>query len=261
MCRFLISLCIAISLLLFPLPQSWSMGWRAEMLDRLHSPLFGLLGIMAPGDSIWRKLLLTCLVAATVEWLQPILGRSASMVDFLWGVIGASATSFWHKPSKFLRGVAMLTACAPPAVWSAQVIYAQSEATAQFPTLLSRRPSILWILSPGASMTSEGITMENACSIRTKPTITDWRTYEAIEIHGSLESIFPVELGIRLDDSSREGRRIHTAVVLHPGLNKCRIPWPKETFLSSIGQIVFFLPAQAHSARITFHQIQLVKRH
>src|SRR5687768_16220018 len=90
----LLALVVAGVLLLAPLPRGWHYGWRAEILNLGHVPLFAAVAV-----SLWvwlrpalaRPVLVGVALAGLAEVVQHFAGRTASWSDFLHGSLGAMA--------------------------------------------------------------------------------------------------------------------------------------------------------------------------
>jgi hypothetical protein len=82
-------------LLLAPLPDRWTRGWRGSLIDFGHVPLFAVLVLAwsRPGRSpVWPALLAVG-AAGAVELVQGAAGRSPGWGDFGRGVLGAAAAA------------------------------------------------------------------------------------------------------------------------------------------------------------------------
>lgn len=144
-----LALAAAAVLLLAPLPKGYTRGWRAELLDLGHVPLFAGLTLAAWGytrGSPRRAVLIGVAIAGLAEVVQSFVGRTASWSDFLYGSLGSLAAGAailsWqaHRPS-WRAGFAVLSLAlvAWPAVESGPVLLDAAEGYADFPTLASFR--------------------------------------------------------------------------------------------------------------------------
>lgn len=242
--RLLTALTLLLASLLLPLPHEWSAGWRSELLNRLHAPLFALFGILLPPRKAW----ITLLIAAAAEVVQPWFGRSASWTDLGWGVLGAATAMLWHAKNLPWRQIGLVAALAPPVVWWAQITKAQSEAQTRFPVLMNGPTSLLWVLSPEAERTGSGLILHASSSVRLEVPNPDWNAFEALELEGTLDSASPLELGIRLDIGAGLPNRVQAGATLHLGPNHLRVPWPANVRLSPVKQLVLFLPPTTAAA-------------
>ena len=252
--RLLIALAFLLAALLVPLPHVWSTGWHGELLNRLHVPLFALFGLVLPARRAW----IAIVIAAIAELVQPWFGRSASFIDFAWGALGITAAMLWHAQGLWQRWIAVLVTIAPPLVWLAQVHLAQNEAEKQFPVLLDEAPSLLWVPSPGVERTKEGFVLHRGTSVRIEVLQPDWNTFEALELHATLEASKPLEVGIRLDIGAWLPNRVQAGGTLQPGDNHLRIAWPENARLSPVKQLVVFLLPDGPDVSVKLQKLQLV---
>jgi hypothetical protein len=241
--------------LLLPLSLEWHTGWRSELLNRLHVPLFALFAITLPARRAW----LAILVAALAELVQPWFGRSASLTDFAWGVLGVIAAMLWQARGLWRRGIAAFITFAPPLMWCLQVHLAQNDAEEQFPILLNQTPSLLWEPSPGVERAKEGFILPRGTSVRIRVPQPDWNAFPALELHATLEAATPLEVGIRLDIGDGPPNRVQAGTTLQPGDNHLRIAWPPNARLSPVKQLVLFLPSDGPDIRLKLQKLQLVR--
>lgn len=244
-----------------PLPQEWSSGWRGDLLDRLHTPLFALLGLALKHRRPWVTFLLATSVAALIEYIQPSFGRSASLPDLGWGMIGATGAMLWQNRHAWVKVSALLLAVAPPGMLTGQVALARLTAVRQFPVLFAaaeHQNTILWQVSRRAQKTPEGFTLGRGSSIRLEITDKNWSRFEALELVGELKAPTPTGLGLRLDMESPSPNRIHLEAVFKPGPNRVRVPWPVRSKLSPVRQIVLFVSAGRTPASLRVQEIRLV---
>lgn len=252
--RLLTALTLLLAALLVPLPHGWSTGWHGVLLNRLHVPLFALFGLVLPARRAW----IAIVIAAIAELAQPRFGRSASFIDFAWGTLGITAAMLWHARGLWQRGIAVLVAIVPPLVWLAQVQQAQNEADKQFPILLDRAPSLLWVPSTGVEHTEEGFILHRGTSIRIAVQQPDWNAFEALELRGTLDSPAPLELGIRLDIGTGLPHRVQAGATLQPGPNRVRVPWPDNARLSPVNQLVLFLDTTGGEVHLRLSEVRLL---
>jgi hypothetical protein len=150
----LIVACLALALaglLLFcPLPRAWEGGWRSELCDFGHVPLFAVLTLAlrrAVGGPWYRPVLVTLALAALVEIVQPFVGRTGSLADFLRGAAGALAAGALLRaaqgPARWLRlaghGLAAAALVAYPVVEAGPGLLDAALGIADFPTLADFR--------------------------------------------------------------------------------------------------------------------------
>jgi hypothetical protein len=145
-----VTLAVTCVLLLIPLPRGWHGGWRGELLDAGHVPLFAAVAV-----SLWvwlrpalvRPVLIAVAVAGLAEVVQHFVGRTASWFDFLHGSLGALAAGAciraWRdrrSPRRalgwFVLAVGLLTW---PVVRFSPVLLDAVEGWGDFPTLAGFR--------------------------------------------------------------------------------------------------------------------------
>jgi hypothetical protein len=133
-------------LLFVPLPRSFEGGWRSTLQNLGHVPLFALLTV-----ALWPvcrrrwypPALLALVLAALVEVVQPFVGRSGELEDFLLGAagIGAAACALRAlegprtRPRLALHGLAALALVAAPLLEAGPVLLDAAEGFLDFPTL------------------------------------------------------------------------------------------------------------------------------
>lgn len=116
-------------------------------------------GRIWPGRfSRWFLWLALALMAAVLEWVQPLAGRSTELADWLYGAGGAACLCSGRRPLRMgsrLRWAALCAlACFPP-VWEAAMWRLEMRA---FPVLAQ----------PGAGWARRGWTL-NACTLSVSP--------------------------------------------------------------------------------------------
>jgi len=86
---------IVAALLLLPLPDPWSRGWRGSILDLGHVPLFAALTLawVRRDRSPLPPALCAAGLAGVAELVQAGVGRNPDWGDFLRGVLGALAAA------------------------------------------------------------------------------------------------------------------------------------------------------------------------
>lgn len=142
-------LALAAVMLLAPLPRSWGAGWRSELLNFGHVPLFAGAVVSLRlwfRSSIARPAFLAVLLAGLAEIVQHFFDRSASFADFLYGVCGSLAGAgliraanrrSWRRASAWL-GLAVVFV-AWPIVRSGPVLLDAVEGHRDFPILADFR--------------------------------------------------------------------------------------------------------------------------
>lgn len=137
-------------LLLAPLPRAWEGGWRGQLLDLGHVPLFATLTLTLgrEGGGRWHwPTLLALTLAALAEVAQPFLGRSGSVADFLRGAAGVLAAATLLRAARGPRtwprlvghGLAALALVALPVGLEAPKLLDAAEGLRDFPTLADFR--------------------------------------------------------------------------------------------------------------------------
>lgn len=245
----------------FPLPHDWSVGWRGELLNRLHTPLFAAVAMVFQRGRLWSTFFLAATVAVLVEIIQPAFGRSCSLPDLLWGMIGICSAIAWQTKIVVLRLIALILALAPPGMLAGRVISAKLTAARLFPVLFAaadQPDTILWQVSRLAEKTPGGFNLNPGSSSRLEVTEQDWSNWEALELTGTVNGESDIELGVRLDLESPPPGRIHLRTTFQPGQNRVHVPWPKKTPLPVVKQIVFFVSSDKFSGSLTLNEIRLV---
>lgn len=134
-------------LLLMPLPASPEGSLQAAAGDAAHVWLFAALawlwGRILPGSKQGLRLWLAlALLAAGLEWLQILTGRSVRLADWLLGAAGAAcicATWGLQRFRGLLRWSVLLILCLVPLAWSLTLAGLESRA---FPVLSD--PDAAW---------------------------------------------------------------------------------------------------------------------
>lgn len=275
------SLALLITVVLCPLPAGWSAGWHGELLNRMHAPLMAMFGYLAgiylgPGSrnhTLILTLILILIAAATIELVQPWFGRTASLGDFGWGMIGALSVIIRHLgalPTKIrhrrcLMAFAAVTALAPPASWWLQLSLARQDAACHFPALLaptSHSASLLWHVSPAFSDHEGKILLgrneRQPTSARLEVMEKDWSAFSGLDLEGELLAPAELPLGVRLDMTNAQ--RIQMGAIIQPGENHLQIFWPEGIRPSSVKQLVLFLEAGRPPAKLRIHSVRLIKQ-
>jgi hypothetical protein len=215
--------CLAVVvLLLFPmrLPARGHV-WQAAG-GSLHALLFAglawIVGRKLPGRFrswiLWGAL---AVFSAGVEWIQPYLGRSAELVDWLYGAGGAACIcSTWHlRLGAGIRWAAVLALGFFPLAWELAMWGLEINA---FPVLAE--PGTFWsgrgwtLNSVRVSAASEnhlrvakdrGACKNNAAAypgVFRAPAQSDWRRMQALQTAVFWPGPGPVLFAIRVDDRS-----------------------------------------------------------
>lgn len=137
---------LALAALLTPLPADWGGGWRGTLLDLGHVPLFAALtlglGFALRRGWAWPAALALALAAAA-EVLQPLVGRTASLLDLVRGAAGVAAAVILARAARGPRTVlrlgghalALVAVLAWPVVDAGPLLTDAYEGCRDFPTL------------------------------------------------------------------------------------------------------------------------------
>ncbi len=276
---------------MLPLPEGWNAGWRAECLNRMHAPMMGIscvaLAVLfrtrsgMKNRSLLLAALSACLLAALIEIIQPWFHRTADIGDFMWGLAGIVAATFWNSAAMFhaiwqrvcVRVLAMVGLLSPPLGWTAQVVLARQAADRRFPVLTNFTEHLggfFWSMEPADDSYSQQIkrhgqmilqrTGQKAASAHLDALNRDWTHFDRLEIDGTLDSSEAVEVGLRLDLNSAAGPRIRAGAWMKPGHHQIQIQWPSSDLPLHAHQLVVFLAAGEPAASLKIHQLRLVPR-
>ncbi len=243
------------------------MGWRGELLNRMHAPLMAAAGFLTSLclGSGGRKhaVLLTIMAAVIIELVQPWFGRTASLGDLGWGMIGALSVMIWQRWC--LAWLALLVALAPPASWWMQLTLARQDATRAFPVLLApdtRSASLLWQVSPAFMDAKDVIILArdetHPSSARLEVMKQDWSAFSGLELEAELQAPVKLQLGVRLDMT--DGPRIRMGAGMQPGKNHLLIFWPEGKRPAGVKQLVLFLEAGTPQAKLRILSARLIEK-
>jgi hypothetical protein len=108
-------------LLLLPLDNSYQARWYGEAKDAFHWPLFALLTWVLAGIAWPRQaggmIVLAAALAIGAEFVQPLVGRSASLRDAAYGLLGVASAAVWLR--REWNGAVRLAVIAVLAAWPA----------------------------------------------------------------------------------------------------------------------------------------------
>lgn len=288
---FLSSLLVGTGIaLLMPLPEGWSAGWRGECLNRMHVPLMGvccvaLAGLFRAatggnGLGVLAAALSATFLAAMVEVAQPWFHRTADMGDFLWGLAGIVAGTFWNGTRMFpsvrlrviVRVVALIGLLSPPLGWASQVVMAHRAADRRFPVLTDFSGELggfFWSMEPVMDSYLQQLgqhgeiilerTSQQAASAHLDTRGRDWTLFDRLEIDGTLEAPEAVEVGLRLDLNDAAGPRLRAGAWMMPGSHRIQVRWPSTHPPWNVHQLVVFLAAGNPAGRLHIHQLRLVR--
>jgi hypothetical protein len=277
-------LSVAFALFMLPLPHGWSEGWRCQLTNCMHTPLMGLCYVawaallrrVCPTATcnLLSAAIVTAMMAALVEWVQPWFGRTASLVDFLWGLVGVLCGFLWQWAGRMhamrLRHAAQLLAVAcvlaPPVAWWTQIRSIQAEAQRLFPMLadsahLHMHP--LWTIEPAPGGANPHTLLlsrdaDHPASMHLDALDRDWSGYAGLEISGSLQAASAVEIGIRVDLDAPAGSRVQAGGLMQPGTSEIQVYWSQAAPGMRVHQLVVFLAASPAAARLEIHRLRLI---
>lgn len=288
---FLSSLLVGTGIaLLMPLPEGWSAGWRGECLNRMHAPMLGVCCVALAGllraatGRTGRGVLLAAMaavfLAALVEIVQPWFQRTAELGDFMWGLAGIVAGTFWNGTRMFpsvrlrmiVRVVALIGLLSPPLGWAWQVMMAQRAADRLFPVLTDISGELggfFWSMEPAMDSHRQQLgqhgemilkrTSQQAASAHLDTRDRDWTLFDRLEIDGTLEAPEAVEVGLRLDLNDAAGPRLRAGAWMMPGSHRIQVRWPSTHPPRNVHQLVVFLAAGNPAGRLHIHQLRLVR--
>ncbi len=277
--------------LLVPLPADWSVGWRAEWLNRMHVPLMAVYCVAIEGlfrnsslinshRAFWAALS-AVFFAAMVELVQPWFHRTADMGDFMWGMAGIAAGSLWntailaqsHRMRVIISALALACTLLPPLGWGSQVMRAKLAAERLFPVIVDTSGNLgnfFWTMEPEELSVSQQLkergeiiltkSGEHPSSARLDAQNRDWSQFDGLAIDGTLEAPTAIELGLRLDLNDVAGPRLRAGSLVQPGRHQIQIWWPGSPPPRNVHQLVVFLASGEPAARLRIHHMQLVRR-
>lgn len=208
----------AVVLLLLLLPIGLASGGhvKSALGGAAHVLLFALVawlwGRLLPrrrrGWALWLAVAAT---AATVEGFQSWFGRSAEVVDWLYGVSGAAWVCVtWRMQKTGLRVAGVVIVAAFPLVWEAVMVAQEVRA---FPVLAA--PDVRWAgrgwLENGGHLRreaegfrftpeSEQVGSESYPGVFREPVVRDWRQMTALESSIYWPGEASAIMGLRVDD-------------------------------------------------------------
>lgn len=191
-------------LLLMPLDNSYQARWYGEVLDAGHVPLFGLLALFLAGY-VWPQkkawmLILAVVLACGAEFIQPLVGRSASWRDAAYGLLGVAAAAVWLRTdwSWMLRLAIVAGLLAWPGWRTGTYVLDALWAWQSFPELaISRSPweERRWELqgvrmsktASGAQRMQVSPNKSHGSSAVLYPVVRDWTAYETLDVSFEFE--------------------------------------------------------------------------
>lgn len=208
----------AVVLLLLLLPIGLAPGGhvKSALAGAAHILLFALLAWMW-GRQLprrrrgWTLWLVVAALAALVEMLQSWFGRSAEVVDWLYGAAGAAWVCFtWRTPKTGLRVAGLVLVAAFPLVWEAVMVAQELRA---FPVLAA--PDAHWAgrgwLENGGHLrreaegfrftpNSDQVGSDSYPGVFREPVVRDWRQMVALDSAMYWPETAPAIMGLRVDD-------------------------------------------------------------
>lgn len=213
----------------------------------MHVLLFAALAwiwgrILPKGRRGWALWVALALISAGVEWIQPRMGRSKELMDWLYGAGGAACIcGTWHWRWRLgFRWTGVLVLCLFPPTWEMAMVRAE---TRSFPVLAE--PGDWWAgrgwslngvrLSPACR---DGFRFERAAShgeeravyypgIFRVPACPDWRGTKALQAELFWPDRDPAVFAIRVDDQPGNppySERFQREFTVTQGWNSVRIP-------------------------------------
>ena len=197
-------LAAACGLLLVPLDNQYRALWYGEVTDACHLPLFGLLTLFLAGYG-WPQRQLAMVISAAAlaciaELAQPVMGRSASWRDLVYGLLGVGAAAVWLRTEWRwpLRLVVIATLLAWPIWRTGPSLFDAFWAWKTFPVLaISGSPceGRRWYLQDvqmdriesGATRFYFPPNTTSGKSAILFPVIRDWTAYETLEVSFEFE--------------------------------------------------------------------------
>ncbi len=235
----------------------------AALLHRYGSPPKWQLPLAAAAAAV---------MAALVEWIQPWFGRTSSVEDFLWGMMGVLGGCLWLgaelRKAALLRLLAVVCVLAPPLVWRIQVALLQAEARSLFPVLadssLPHLHPLCTIEPPLTAAKRDQLLLardaDHPASIHLDTLDRDWSGYAGLEISGTLQAAAAVEAGVRLDLGEDGAARLQAGGWMQPGASVLQIYWTKDAPTPCVHQLVVFLAANPSTAQLQIHQLRLITK-
>ncbi len=233
---------VAVLLLLLPIELTLAGHVKPPLHGAAHVLLFALLAWMW-GQRLphrrrgWPLWLAVAATAASVEVLQFCFGRSAEVVDWLYGSVGAAWICVtWRMYKTWLRVAGVLVVALFPLAWEVAMVAQEVHA---FPVLAA--PDAGWAgrgwLENGGEMKresagfrfipdSEWVRLGSYPGVFREPAVRDWRQMEALESAIYWPGELPVIMGLRVDD--RRGNpsyeeRFQREFAVTQGWNQIRI--------------------------------------
>ncbi|HOU22598.1 MAG TPA: hypothetical protein PKX16_10310, partial [Kiritimatiellia bacterium] len=237
----------ALLLLLFPENiSSDGNGWH-PLGSSMHVVIFAGLAwiwgrsvpVRLRGWTLWAAL---AVVSAGVEGLQPHLGRSAELADWLYGVGGAACVcSTWHHRRRFqIRWAAVGALCLFPLAWDMGMARMEIRA---FPVLADpgarwARRGWTWNSTYLVGASDEGLRVKVDSTLKNEglgaypglfrePAGSDWRAARSFRADVFWAAEVPAILAVRVDDRPGNppyAERFQREFAVTQGWNSVQIP-------------------------------------
>ena len=243
-------------LLLLLLPIDLAPGGHAKpaAYGAAHVLLFALLAWMW-GHQLprqrrgWPLWLAVAATAATVEVLQSWFGRSAEVVDWLYGSVGAAWICVtWRMYKTWLRVAGVLVVALFPLVWEVAMVAQEAHAFPVLATPDARWAGRGWLENGGQlrreaagfrfSLDLEQAKTEGYPGVFREPAVREWRQMEALESAIYWPKEAPAIMGLRVDDrrgNPSYAERFQREFAVTQGWNQIRIA-VEELSRTSAGQ-------------------------
>jgi hypothetical protein len=194
---------VTVGLLFSPLDNTYRALWYGEATDACHVLLFGLLTLFLARHG-WpaQRLAMVIFVAALAggaELLQPLMGRSASWRDLLYGLLGVASAAAWQNKvwRRQLRLLVIAALLAWPVWRTGPSMFDALWAWRTFPDLaISGSPfeARRWYVQD-VQLERAGAAMQfhfpanssSGSSAILFPVIRDWTAYETLEVSFEFE--------------------------------------------------------------------------
>ncbi len=136
----------AAAILLVPLPNEYRAAWTTALMDLAHLPLFALLTFgfwRWLRCRLWQAFAVGSAISIAVEFCQPLISRTASVFDAVWGILGCALAALFilasGRPMSRKRiaitAVAAVALVAWPLVQTVPIVLDAYRAYRSFPVL------------------------------------------------------------------------------------------------------------------------------
>jgi hypothetical protein len=189
---------LAAGMLFFvPLPNDYRARWYSAAQDLAHVPLFAMLtfltGRLCWPERIARIAIAAAGLAAAIEIVQPLVGRSASWHDLIYGIVGVAVAvvglqTRWPVAMRLAIGAALV---AWPLAQNAPVMIDAFQSWRSFPVLVGPARAFEnrgWLLQ-GTTMTRHADALRLSFAAAPQgagavllPVVRDWDHYESLDV-------------------------------------------------------------------------------